>query len=38
VLACDVCSRPPIIIRSYNLHACNIRKAVGEIVSYHKRD
>jgi hypothetical protein len=37
-LACDVCSRPPITIRSHNLHAGNIRRAVGEIVSYHKRD
>jgi hypothetical protein len=32
------CSRLPIIIRSYDLHAGNIRGAVGEITSYHERD
>jgi hypothetical protein len=37
-LAGDVCSRPPIIIRSHNLHADNIRRVVGEIISYHKKD
>jgi hypothetical protein len=37
-LASDVCSRPPITIRSHDLHARNIRRAVGEITSYHKRD
>jgi len=38
VLAGDVCSKPPIIIRSHDLHASDIRKAMGEIVSYHERD
>jgi hypothetical protein len=34
----DVCSRPPITIRSHKLHASNIRGAMGEIASYHKRN
>jgi hypothetical protein len=34
-LANDACSRPPITIRS---HACNIRKTMGEITSYHEKD
>jgi len=38
MLASDVCSKPPITIRSHNLHASDIRKAMGEITSYHKRD
>ncbi len=38
VLANDVCSRPPITIRFHNLHASNIRGAMGEITSYHERD
>jgi hypothetical protein len=37
-LVSDVCSRPPTIIRSNNLHVGDIRKAMGEIASYHKRD
>jgi hypothetical protein len=37
-LESDVCFRPPIIIRSHDLHASDIRRAVGEITSYHKRD
>jgi hypothetical protein len=37
-LASDVCSRPPIIIRFHNLHVGDIRRVVGEITSYHKRD
>jgi len=39
-LARYACSRPPITIRSHNLHAGNIREVVGEIASYHnhKRD
>ncbi len=36
-MASDVYSRPPIIIRSHDLHACNIKGAVGEIASYHKK-
>jgi hypothetical protein len=38
VLASDVCSRPPIIIKSHDLHARDIRGAMGEITSYHERD
>ncbi len=34
----DVCSRPPITIRSHDLHPDNIRRVVGEIISYHKKD
>jgi hypothetical protein len=34
----DVCSRPPIIIRSHDLHASDIRRTMGEIASYHERD
>jgi hypothetical protein len=37
-LACDACFRLPIIIKSHNLHARDIRGAMGEIASYHKRD
>jgi hypothetical protein len=37
-LARDACSRPPIIIRSHDLHANDIRRAMGEITSYHERD
>ncbi len=38
MLTGDACSRPLIIIRFYNLHVVDIRKVVGEIVSYHKKD
>jgi hypothetical protein len=38
VLVGDACSRPPITIRSHDLHVGNIRGAMGEIVSYHKKD
>jgi hypothetical protein len=31
-------SRPPITIRSHDLHPCDIREVVSEITSYHKRD
>ncbi len=37
MLAGDVCSRPPITMGSHNLHACDIRRAMDEITSYHKR-
>jgi len=37
-LASDTYSRPPITIRSHDLHASNIKGAMGEIASYHKRD
>jgi hypothetical protein len=34
----DACSRPPITIKSHNLHVGNTRVAMGEIASYHKRN
>jgi len=37
MLMSDTCSRPPICIWSHNLHACNIKGAMGEIISYHMR-
>jgi hypothetical protein len=37
-LARTTCSRPPIIFKSHNLYASDIRKVVGEIASYHERD
>jgi hypothetical protein len=30
--------RPPIIIRSQDLHVGDIRRVLGELVSYHERD
>jgi hypothetical protein len=36
-LARDACSRPPISLRSRNLHVGDIRRAVSEITSYHRR-
>jgi hypothetical protein len=38
MFACDVCSKPPITIRSHDLHTCDIKGVVGEIPSYHERD
>jgi hypothetical protein len=37
-LASDACSRPPMIIKSQDLHVGDNRGAMGEIASYHKRD
>lgn len=38
-MAGDACSRPPIIIiRFHDLHAGDIREAVGEIDSYCEKD
>ncbi len=34
MLVGNVCSKLPIIIRPHDLHACNIIKVVGEIISY----
>ncbi len=34
----DACSKPLITIRFHDLHASDIRGAVGGITSYHKRD
>jgi hypothetical protein len=38
VLAGDAGSRPPIIIKSHNLHADDIKGPIGEIVSYHENN
>jgi hypothetical protein len=38
VLANDVCSRALITIRSHDLHASDIKKVMGEIISYHEKD
>jgi hypothetical protein len=38
VLAGDACSRPPITSRSHDLRASDIRRALGEIASYQKKD
>jgi hypothetical protein len=38
VLTSDACSRPPIIIRSHDLHASDIRGVVGEIAPYDERN
>jgi hypothetical protein len=37
-LTSDACSRPPITIKSHDLHVGIIRGAMGEISSYHERD
>jgi hypothetical protein len=37
VLVGDIYFKPPTIIKSHNLHASNIRRFVGEIISYHER-
>jgi hypothetical protein len=37
-LAGDAYSKPPNIIRFHDLHANNIERVMGEIISYHKRD
>jgi hypothetical protein len=37
-LAGNVCSRPPITIKSHHLHAGDIKRVVGEITSYHRKD
>ncbi len=34
-LMSDACSKPPITIRSHNLHVGDIRRLVGDIASYH---
>jgi len=34
----DACSKPPIIIRSHDLCASDIRGFMGEIVSYQEKD
>jgi hypothetical protein len=37
-LASDACFRPPIIIKSHDLHVDDISRAMREIASYHERD
>ncbi len=37
-LAGDACSRPPIAIKFHDLHASDLKGAVGEIASYHERE
>ncbi len=37
MLVGDVCSRPPITIKSHDLHVDDIIGAVGEIASYHEK-
>ncbi len=34
----DVYFRPPITIRSHDLHVGNMKRVVGEINSYHEKD
>ncbi len=38
VLVGDACSKPLITIKFHDLYASDIRRAVGEITSYHERD
>jgi len=38
LLMVDACYRPPITIKSHDLHVNDIKRAVGEITSYHERD
>ncbi len=38
MFAGDVYSRPPITIKSHDFNAGNIRRIVGEITSYNKRE
>jgi hypothetical protein len=38
VLVGDACFRPPIIIKSHDLHASDIKGIVSEIASYHEKD
>jgi hypothetical protein len=38
MLPCDVYSRPPITIKSHNLHAGDITRVVAKIAPYHERD
>jgi len=38
MLVGDACLRPPITNRFQDLHVSDIRRAMGEIISYHKRD
>jgi hypothetical protein len=38
VLVSDACFRLPISIKSHDLCASDIRRAVGGIASYHEKD
>ncbi len=37
MLTSDAYSRPPITIKFRDLHAGDIRRAIGEIISYHEK-
>jgi hypothetical protein len=37
-LASDACSKLPITIKYDDLHACDIKRGLSEIVSCHKKD
>ncbi len=37
-LMSEACSKPPIIIKFYDLHVNNIKRVVSEITSYHGRE
>jgi hypothetical protein len=37
-VANDACSRPPITIRSHDLHEGDIRGVVAKIASYHEKE
>jgi len=38
MLMINACSRPPITIKSHDLHVSNIREAMGEMASYLPRE
>jgi len=38
VLVNDACFRAPITIKFQDLHAHDIKRAMGEVTSYYKRD
>ncbi len=38
LLAWDIYSKPLIIIKPHDLHVGDIRRAMGEIASYHEKD
>ncbi len=38
VFITNIYSRPPTIIRFHDLSTCNIKRALGEIASYHEKD
>jgi hypothetical protein len=38
MLVGNVYSRPPLIIKSHDLHVADIKGVVGEITFYHERE